>query len=361
LSNADRKIIHIDMDAFYASVEQRDNPALIGKPIAVGGSERRGVVCSASYEARLFGVRSAQSGFKASALCPNLIFVKPDFSKYREASRIIREIFSEYTDLVEPLSLDEAYLDVTVNKYELSSPIIIAEEIRQLIFQRTGLTASAGVSYNKFLAKTASDINKPNGIKVITREEALDFIAELPVGSFYGIGKKTADKLTRMGIHFGKDLRALDKFELSRRFGKSGVYYYDIVRGIDHRTVKPDRRRKSIGIERTYDQDLAEESLVKEKIVLLCDMLFSTLSKKEVYGRTITLKLRYEDFTTLTRSKSTASYMTERDSILNILLELFENLVPLDQKVRLLGVTASNLDNEEKLIDRQLTFPFDQT
>jgi len=348
------------MDAFYASVEVRDNPSLLGKPIAVGGSERRGVVCSASYEARAFGVRSAQSGYKAASLCPNLIFVKPDFKKYHEASRIIREIFFEYTDLVEPLSLDEAYLDVTTNKMELSSPVIIAEEIRQLIFQRTGLTASAGVSYNKFLAKTASDINKPNGIKVISREEAADFIAALPVGKFYGIGKKTAEKLARMGIHFGSDLRALDKFELSRKFGKSGIYYYDIVRGIDNRLVKPDRRRKSIGVERTYNEDLALESQVKEKIMMLCEMLYLILKKKNIYGRTITLKLRYQDFRTLTRSKSTPHFMTQQNSIAEVLLTLFKNLLPLDQKVRLLGVSVSNLDNEEKFIDRQLTIPFQE-
>lgn len=353
-----RKIIHIDMDAFYASVEERDNPALRGKPLAVGGSERRGVVCSASYAARKFGVRSAQPGFKAKRLCPELIFVRPDFAKYKEASDIIRDIFHEYTDLVEPLSLDEAYLDITENKFGLNSALMIAEEIRQKIFQQTQLTASAGVSYNKFLAKTASDINKPNGIKVITFEEAPSFLSELPVKKIFGVGKKTADKMERMGIFTGKDLLALDKITLSKRFGKSGLYFYDIVRGKDLREVKPHRRRKSIGIERTYSDDVSDTDLLMQKLRELLAKLWATLDHKRTYGRTITLKLRYKDFTTLSRSKSTKLFMKDQAIAEKIILDIFQKMLPLEQSVRLLGLSFSNLNNEEPSFLKQLTFPF---
>ncbi len=346
------------MDAFYASVEQRDNPALIGKPIAVGGSERRGVVCSANYAARKFGVRSAQPGFKAKRLCPELIFVRPDFDKYRDASNIIREVFHEYTDLVEPLSLDEAYLDITENKFGLSSALMIAEEIRQKIFQQTQLTASAGVSYNKFLAKTASDINKPNGIKVISFEEAPDFLAALPVNRFFGVGRKTADKMERMGIFTGADLLKLDKLSLSKRFGKSGLYYYDIVRGTDKRQVKPHRRRKSIGIERTYGNDVDNTDMLIMKIKELLSKLWASLEYKNTYGRTLTLKLRYKDFTTLSRSRSTKSFMEDKAIAEKIALELFQNILPLEQSVRLLGLSISNLNNEEPSFYQQLSFPF---
>ncbi len=348
------------MDAFYASVEERDNPALRGKPLAVGGSEKRGVVCSASYAARQFGVRSAQPGFKAKQLCPDIIFVKPDFAKYKETSVIIRDIFYEYTDLVEPLSLDEAYLDITKNKYEISSALMIAEEIRQKIYQQTQLTASAGVSYNKFLAKTASDINKPNGIKVITFEEAPTFLASLPVKRFFGVGKKTADKMERMGIFTGKDLLTLDKFTLSKRFGKVGLYYYDIVRGKDLREVKPHRRRKSIGIERTYDDDVSDINKLILKLKELLAKLWVSLDHKNTYGRTITLKLRYKDFTTLSRSKSTNLVMEEKEVAEKIVNELFEKMLPLKQSVRLLGLSISNLNNDEPSFLKQLSFPFNE-
>jgi len=348
------------MDAFYASVEQRDDPSLRGRPVAVGGSERRGVVCSASYEARKFGVRSAQPGFKAKQLRNDIVFVKPDFIKYQEASEVIRNIFYEYTDLVEPLSLDEAYLDITENKMGISSALMIAEEIRQKIFQQTKLTASAGVSYNKFLAKTASDINKPNGIKVITREEAQDFLAALKVGRFYGVGKKTADKMERMGIFTGADLRKLDKLTLSKRFGKSGMYYYDIVRGIDHRKVNPSSRRKSIGIERTFDTDMQQTTQIFEKLNRLLDSLWNTLEKKDTYGRTITLKLRYKDFTTLTRSKSTKGFIVHKEDSQKIVSDLFHNMLPLEQNVRLLGLSVGNLNNKEPSIYKQLEIPFQE-
>ena len=348
------------MDAFYASVEQRDNPSLRGKPVAVGGSEKRGVVCSASYEARKFGVRSAQPGFKAKQKCHEIIFVKPDFEKYKAASEIIRSIFYEYTDLVEPLSLDEAYLDITENKMGIGSALMIAEEIRQKIFQRTQLTASAGVSYNKFLAKTASDINKPNGIKVITAEEAFDFLASLNVGKFYGIGKKTAEKMERMGIYTGADLRKLDKLTLSKQFGKPGMYYYDIVRGIDNRKVNPYSRRKSIGIERTFDEDIQSPRTILDKLYLLLDKLWATLTNKDTFGRTITLKLRYKDFTTLTRSKSTKGYIINKKNAEKIVSDLFHNMLPLEQSVRLLGLSVGNLNNEEPSVYRQLTFPFEE-
>lgn len=353
-----RKIIHIDMDAFFASVEQRDNPNLRGKPLAVGGSERRGVVCSASYEARKFGVRSAQPGYKAKQLCPELLFVKPDFEKYKTASNIIRDIFNEYTDLVEPLSLDEAYLDITENKLRLSSPLMIAEEIRQKIYQQTGLTASAGISYNKFLAKTASDINKPDGIKVIDFEEAPAFLKALPVKRFYGVGRKTADKMERLGIFTGADLLKLDKVTLSKRFGKSGMYYYDIVRGKDNRQVKPHRRRKSIGIERTYNEDIEDPLVLIEKLKGLRAALWGTLEKKKTYGRTFTIKLRYKDFTTLSRSRSTKTFIEESEVAENIILDMFESMLPLDQHVRLLGLSVSNLNNEEPNLFQQLSLPF---
>lgn len=348
------------MDAFYASVEERDDPSLRGKPLAVGGAERRGVVCSASYAARKFGVRSAQPGFKAKQLCPDLIFVRPDFEKYKEASNIIRDIFYEYTDLVEPLSLDEAYLDITENKFGISSALMIAEEIRQKIYQQTQLTASAGVSYNKFLAKTASDINKPNGIKVITFEEAPEFLASLPVKRFFGVGKKTADKMERMGIFTGKELLNLDKLALSKRFGKSGLYYYDIVRGKDLREVKPHRRRKSIGIERTYGDDVSDTGILILKLKELLTKLWSSLDHKNTYGRTITLKLRYKDFTTLSRSKSTKLFMEDMAVAEKIVDDLFEKMLPLEQSVRLLGLSISNLNNEEPSFLKQLTFPFDE-
>lgn len=347
------------MDAFYVAVEQRDNPSLIGKAIAVGGGVKRGVICSASYEARAFGVRSAQPGFKARALCPQIIFVKPDFHKYTEVSRQVREIFHEYTSLIEPLSLDEAYLDVTENNLNINSAVFIAEEIRQKIFQHTGCTASAGVSYNKFLAKTASDINKPNGIKEITREEAIPFLEELPVGKFYGIGKKTVEKMHRLNITIGKDLKALDLITMTRYFGKSGLFYYDIVRGVDKRIVKPHRRRKSIGLERTFEENVNNKEIILSKINLLAEKLWEILKKKDVYGRTLTLKIKFEDFTQITRSKSNPSEINKYLDIKDLSLQLYNSIDPEHKPVRLLGLSVSNLNNEEPEESFQLSFGFD--
>jgi DNA polymerase-4 len=263
-NNEDRKIIHIDMDAFFASVEQRDNPELRGKPIAVGGSRLRGVVAAASYEARVFGVRSAMPSVTAKRLCPDLIFVKHNFARYKEVSEQIREIFLSYTDLVEPLSLDEAFLDVTDPKRGPKSATLIAQAIRKEIFDTTQLTASAGVSFNKFLAKVASDINKPNGMKVITREEAPAFLAALPVKDFHGVGKKTAARLEKMGFHSGADLLPLSELEMAQRFGKMGRHLYKIVNALDDRPVNPNRIRKSIGAERTFSDDITHIREMKE-------------------------------------------------------------------------------------------------
>ncbi len=342
-----RKIIHIDMDAFYASVEQRDNPELRGKPVAVGGSSKRGVVASASYEARRFGVRSAMPSLTAQRLCPGIIFVKSRFGVYREVSNQIRAIFFDYTDLVEPLSLDEAYLDVTENKKNLKSAIYIAREIRKRIEAETQLTASAGVSFNKFLAKVASDINKPNGIKVILPEEAETFIEKLPVEKFHGIGKVTAKRMKKMGIHNGLDLKKMSELELVRRFGKSGLHYYKIVRARDDRMVNPNRIRKSIGAERTYFEDLMDLKEMKNKVLYLCQVVFDYMEKKDNYGRTLTLKIKYHDFKVITRSRTFGGEIRKLDDMETAAIQLLqENFVEGD-RIRLLGLAVSNLSKEQ--------------
>jgi DNA polymerase-4 len=341
-----RKIIHIDMDAFYASVEQRDHPELQGKPVAVGGSGKRGVVASASYEARKYGVRSAMPSVTALRKCPDLIFVKSRFDVYRAVSRQIRDIFFDYTDLVEPLSLDEAYLDVTENKKGINSGTIIAEEIRRRIREETGLTASAGVSFNKFLAKIASDINKPNGIKVITPPEAKAFLEALPIEKFHGIGKVTAKKMNKLGIYTGKDLKTWSEIELVRRFGKVGRHYYRIVRADDQRPVNPNRIRKSIGAERTFREDLVQMEDMKEKLTHIAGIVFEHMEKSDNYGRTVTLKIKSADFVISTRSKSFAIEVTELDDLVAIAHELLESNWDEVDKVRLLGVSVSNLQKE---------------
>ena len=346
------------MDAFYASVEQRDDPSLRGKAIAVGGGGKRGVICSASYEARKYGIRSAQPGFKARALYKDIIFVRPNFEKYKEVSEQIRSIFHEYTDLIEPLSLDEAYLDVTENKMGLNNAVMIAEEIRQKIFLKTACTASAGVSFNKFLAKTASDINKPNGLKEITYEEAIPFLEQLPVGKFYGIGKKTAEKMNNMDIVNGADLKKLDQLEMSKYFGKAGMFYYNIVRGIDERKVKADRKRKSLGVERTFDENLVGKDMVQDKIRLIAEMLWSTLDKKQVYGKTLTLKLKFNDFNQITRSKTHRSYINELPLMMDLSKQLLDQNVELDKPIRLIGLSVSNLPNENDAHGTQLGLDF---
>lgn len=358
--NTDRKIIHVDMDAFYASVEQRDHPSWRGKPLVAGCSSVRGVVCSASYEARQFGVRSAMPGSKAKRLCPDLIFAPLRFEVYKEVSQQIRAIFHEYTDLVEPLSLDEAYLDITENKKGIRSGTIIANEIRQRIFEETQLTASAGVSFNKFLAKTASDINKPNGIFVVTPDEALDFLEQLKIEKFFGIGKVTARKMHERGIHTGLDLKNKGEIELVKHFGKAGRFFYRIVRGMDKRTVNPHRIRKSIGAERTFQEDLTQPKEMQKKVAFVAEKVFAYCQKTENYGRTVTLKAKDPNFQVITRSKSFNSEIRALDTLKKIALSLLaENQADI-KAVRLLGVTVSNLSKEQQQCTEgtQLSFDF---
>lgn len=342
-----RKIIHIDMDAFYASVEQRDNPELRGKPVAVGWDKERSVVCTASYEARKFGVRSALPAITARKKCPELIFVKPNFEKYHLVSHQIRSVFQEYTDLIEPLSLDEAYLDVTENKLNISSATQIANEIKDKIKLLTGLTASAGVSYNKFLAKIASDYQKPDGLFVIKPSEAQMFIDNLEVDKFFGVGKVTAAKMLKMGIKTGADLKKLSLIELSKYFGKSGAYYYEIVRGNDNRQVISERERKSIGTEYTFDKDLTEKFQIIAELYKIEKHLIDIIEKQNTYGRTLTLKVKYADFRQITRSIT----LNAEINTFNLLHKASRNLLKsveynnTDKKVRLLGLSISNFDH----------------
>lgn len=346
------------MDAFYASVEQRDDPTLRGKPVAVGGAGMRGVVASASYEARAFGVRSAMPSITAQRLCPALVFVRSRFDVYREVSQQIRAIFHEYTDLVEPLSLDEAFLDVSENKKGMQSATLIAEEIRKKIKAETALTASAGVSFNKFLAKVASDINKPDGIKVITPAEALAFLESLPIKKFHGIGKVTAEKMKRMGVFTGKELKALSEIELVKRFGKAGRHYYRIVRADDRREVNPNRIRKSIGAERTYREDISQVEEMKEKLTYLAGIVFRYMKKSDNYGRTVTLKAKSPDFKVITRSRSFSSEIRDLKLLESITHELILQNREEIPSVRLLGVSISNLSKEIQGEGIQLSFDF---
>jgi DNA polymerase-4 len=334
-----RKIIHVDMDAFFASVEQRDAPELRGKPVAVGGSSMRGVVAAASYEARKFGVRSAMPSVTAKRLCPDLIFVKHRFDVYKSVSRQIRE---DYTPLVEPLSLDEAYLDVTDNLKGIASATEIAREIKARIKADTGLTASAGVSYNKFLAKLASDYRKPDGLYVIRPEAGPAFVEALEVGRFHGIGPKTAEKLNRLGIFTGLDLRRQDAGFLQKHFGRAGLYYHSIARGIDHRTVKPHRERKSVGSETTFFTDIADHAALAEAVTPQAESVWRHCERVGLTGRTVTLKIKYADFQIITRSKSGAN-VADYTELERISLQLVAELMPLPKAVRLAGVTLSNL------------------
>jgi DNA polymerase-4 len=340
-----RKIIHVDMDAFYASVEQHDNPELNGKPIAVGGGSKRGVVSAASYEARKYGVRSAMAGSIAKRNCPELIFVKPRFERYKEISKQIRSIFFEYTDLVEPLSLDEAYLDVTENKKGNPSATMLASEIREKIFEQTGLTASAGISINKFLAKVASDYNKPNGQKTVNPEEVIQFLEELDIRKFYGVGKVTAEKMYRLGIFNGMDLKEKSVEFLTQNFGKSGSYYFNVVRGIHKSVVKPQRIPKSVGAERTFTENLSSEVFMLEKLEHIANELDRRLKKSKIAGKTITLKIKYSDFSLHTRSKTLSYFISDK----SLILETAKNLLyqaPIENSVRLLGISLANLNTE---------------
>ena len=342
-----RKIIHVDMDAFYASVEQMDNPELKGKPLAVGGSEVRGVVSAASYEARKFGVRSAISGIQAKKLCPDLIFVRPRFDRYKEISKKIRKIFHDYTDLVEPLSLDEAYLDVTENKKGNPSATLIAQEIRKRIFEEVGLTASAGISVNKFVAKIASDYNKPNGQKTVNPDEVETFLEKLDIKKFYGVGKVTAEKMYQLGIFTGYDLKQKPLEYLEKHFGNSGFHYYQICRGIHNSAVKPNRKIKSVGAERTFGENLSSEIFMEERLQSIAKELEKRLQKSKISGKTITLKIKYSDFTLQTRSKTLPYFVSDKNIILDVAKDLLYQ-ERLRNSVRLLGISIHNLNNEEK-------------
>ncbi|MBX7535392.1 DNA polymerase IV [Qipengyuania sp. GH1] len=342
-----RKIIHVDMDAFFASVEQRDNPELRGKPVAVGGSSGRGVVAAASYEARKFGVNSAMPSVTAKRLCPDLIFCKSRFDIYREVSQQIRAIFRHHTDLVEPLSLDEAYLDVTEDKLGIGSATRIAELIRQEIKAKTRLTASAGVSYNKFLAKLASDQNKPDGMCVIRPGQGADFVQSLPVRRFHGVGPKAEEKMTRLGISSGADLAAKDIEWLRANFGSFADYLYRAARGIDLRPVRSSRIRKSVGGERTFSRDLSSGSELRETLDDIIDIVWGYIERAEATGRTVTLKMKYTDFQIFSRAKTLDQPITERAQFERCAKSLLEEVLPLPMPIRLMGLTLSKLERSE--------------
>ena len=361
-----RKIIHVDMDAFFASVEQLDNPSLRGKAVAVGGGGSRGVVAAASYEARKYGVRSAMSGIIAKRNCPNLIFVKPRFDRYKEVSAQIKEIFYSYTDLVEPLSLDEAYLDVTQNKKQLFSATKMAEEIRGKIYDKTGLTASAGISINKLVAKIASDYNKPDGQKTVPPEEVISFLETLDIRKYHGIGKVTTKKMYALGIFTGKELKAQSEEFLTKHFGKAGRYYYQAVRGIHTSKVKPSRIPKSMGAERTFSENLTSELFLEEKINAVAIELDKRIKHHKASGKTITLKIKYSDFVIQTRSKTLPFFIADKSMIIAYAKQLLyqEKLL---NSVRLIGLTISNLNNQgtsskkeesKNTLDFQLELPF---
>lgn len=356
-----RKIIHVDMDAFYASVEQRNNPKLRGKPVIVGGDPKsRGVVAACSYEARKFGIHSAMASSRAYRLCPHAVFVRGNFDEYIAVSEQINEIFHRFTDLVEPLSLDEAYLDVSENKVNSPSATVLAREIRRLIFEGTSLTASAGVSYNKFLAKVASDYNKPDGLMVITPDDAGTFIDRLPIGKFYGIGRVTERRMLELGIKTGADLKMISREDLNLLFGKVGGYYYDIAHGMDDRPVEPGYERKSIGKEVTLERDTVDPDIINDILQNLARRVARSLDAHEAMGRTVTLKVKYFDFTSITRSITIPDPVSDADLLLmhakNLLTRTEAGIHP----VRLLGISVSNLDDEAMAEeeDCQLVLPF---
>ncbi len=354
-----RKIIHIDMDAFFASVEQRDFPELRGKAIAVGGGENRGVTTTASYEARKYGVKSAMPGYLAKKLCPGIIFVKPRFEAYKAVSQQIRNIFKEYTDIIEPLSLDEAFLDVSENKKRLEYATPLAQAIKDQVYKETGLTCSAGVSYCKFLAKVASDIRKPNGITIIKPHQAEAFLEELSIDRFFGVGKVTARKMKAKGIHCGRDLKKYPLFDLVQKFGKSGNFFYEIVRGIDKRPVNNSLVRKSIAVERTLEKDLSELDDIVPVFEKLIQTFYHRLEKVENFGRTLTLKLKTHEFKSITRSMSKNYFIKDIEEIRSLAFILLESNLESFDKIRLIGLTASNLEQEKDgLDDVQLEFEF---
>lgn len=357
-----RKIIHVDMDAFFASVEQRDHPELRGKPVAVGGGSKRGVVAAASYEARAFGVRSAMPSVTASRLCPDLIFVKSRFDAYRLVSRQIREIFARHTDLIQPLSLDEAYLDVTQDKQGIGSAVKIAKMIRAAIREETGLTASAGVSYNKFIAKLASDQNKPDGLCVILPEQGPAFVASLPVRRFHGVGPRTAEKMAKLGVHTGADLAAKDEAWLAHHFGSWGGYLFNAARGIDDRPVNANSIRKSLGGETTYFDDKRSEAELRDALDGIIDLVWDRIERYRAQGKTLVLKARYSDFRTVTRSRTIGHIISTRAEFSQLGHTLLDQLLPAEMGIRLLGLTLSGLVNEGESQDNataQSSFAFD--
>lgn len=349
-----RKIIHVDMDAFYASVEQRDNPDLRGRPIAVGGARERGVVAAASYEARKFGVRSAMPSVTARRKCPDLVFVKPRFDVYREISAQIRAIFARYTPLIEPLSLDEAYLDVTENLSGNASATEIAQKIRAAIREETGLTASAGVSYNKFLAKLASDHRKPDGLFVIPPHMGPAFVEPLDVGRFHGVGPATREKMNRLGIVTGADLKAQPLVFLQEHFGKAGIYYFWIARGVDHRPVRADRIRKSIGAENTFLEDIFTFPAACAAMAPIVEKVWSACENHGFRGRGVTVKVKYADFHLITRSRTTSAPIVSREELAEIAADLMAPVFPAAEGVRLLGVSLSALEAAAGEAPRQL-------
>ncbi len=350
------------MDAFYASIEQRDFPEYRGKPLVVGGSTRRGVVAAASYEARKYGIHSAMPTLTALHRYPDLIIASPRFDVYKQVSREIMQIFRSYTELVEPLSLDEAYLDVTVNRFNMPSATLIAREIKNKIRQATGLTASAGVSVNKFLAKVASDMDKPDGLFVIEPEQVESFIEGLPVSKFYGVGKVTAARMQELGIHTGSDLKEKSKAELIRLFGKNGSFFHDICRGIDHRTVNPERIRKSFGKERTFEDDLTSLEDANDVLLNIAEMVCRDLEKYGIKGKTLTLKVKFDDFTQITRSKTFQEYFNDERRIRDTALEIMASVFGPGTRIRLLGIILSNLEqaaaHREDDDREQLSFDF---
>ncbi len=349
-----RKIIHIDMDAFFAAVEQRDNPNYRNKPLIVGGKPNsRGVVATCSYEARKYGVHSAMPSSRAYRLCPHAIFVKPNFSAYQEASEHIQQIFHEYTDLVEPLSLDEAYLDVTDSTLFQGSATRLAESIKQQVLSETGLVASAGISYNKFFAKIASDQNKPDGLYLITPEQGFDFVAQLPVGKFHGVGKATEQKMHALGIQTGKDLRQFSLPTLQQHFGKAALFFYQIAQGIDDRKVNPHRVRKSIGTETTYAKDLQEPAEIYQQLSQLFSKALLKVQTKKLYARTLTVKVKYHDFKQITRSLSFKQPIKSSHFNEMVFRKLLKEEKIGESKVRLLGVTLSGLE-QQSLYYRQM-------
>lgn len=351
-----RKIIHIDMDAFYASIEQRDNPELRGKPVAVGREKERGVVAAASYEARKFGVRSAMPSLTAKSKCPDLIFVPTHFEQYKIVSQQIMDIFLEYTDLVEPLSLDEAFLDVTQNHKNISSAIYIAREIKNRIYQETQLTASAGVSINKFLAKIASDYRKPNGIFTILPEEVEKFVEKLKVENFFGVGKVTAKKMHKLGIYTGADLKKWSREGLMMHFGKAGLAYYDYARGIDERPVLPDRVRKSVGAENTFEEDLDNPTTVLVELYHVARRVWGRITAKQFHGRTITLKVKYADFEIISRGKTVPHPVEDFKEFWQISKEILKQIDYSSKKIRLMGLTLSNANENEDVKQLEIDF-----